>query len=421
MRPKDLIPELKRTLVMILAGGQGQRLMPLTQDRAKPAVPFGGNYRIIDFPLSNCLNSGLRRIYVLTQYKSISLHRHIRLGWGIFQYELGEYIEVIPPQQRVPEGGWYRGTADAIFQNIYLLNQERPQYVLILAGDHVYKMDYREMLRTHLEKEAELTVACIEVPKEEATRFGVMEVNEEGRILGFEEKPSHPRTLPGRPEVALASMGIYIFSLRPLVQVVSEDARSDTSHDFGRDIIPKMVREGRRVFAHRFREPGRQEGGYWRDIGTLDSYYQANMDLVDIHPPFDLYDENWPIRTYQHQLPPAKTVFSSLDGSIQGHVRESLLSMGCVISGGSVERSVLSPKVRVHTWARVEDSILFEGVDVGRRALVRRAIVDKEVQIPEGAVLTPETAARPGSGVLLTEGGVVVVKKGAKLDRLLEG
>jgi len=421
MRSKDLIPELKRTLVMILAGGQGQRLMPLTQDRAKPAVPFGGNYRIIDFPLSNCLNSGLRRIYVLTQYKSISLHRHIRLGWGIFQYELGEYIEVIPPQQRVPEGGWYRGTADAIFQNIYLLNQERPQYVLILAGDHVYKMDYREMLRTHLEKEAELTVACIEVPKEEATRFGVMEVNEEGRILGFEEKPSHPRTLPGRPEVALASMGIYIFSLRPLVQVVSEDARSDTNHDFGRDIIPKMVREGRRVFAHRFREPGRQEGGYWRDIGTLDSYYQANMDLVDIHPPFDLYDENWPIRTYQHQLPPAKTVFSSLDGSIQGYVRESLLSMGCVISGGSVERSVLSPRVRVHTWARVEDSILFEGVDVGRRALVRRAIVDKEVQIPEGAVLTPETAARPGSGVLLTEGGVVVVKKGAKLDRLLEG
>ena len=354
----------RKVLVMLLAGGQGERLYPLTRDRAKPAVPFGGIYRIIDFPLSSCLNSGLKKICVLTQYKSYSLDRHLRIGWNINNYELGEFIEGIPPQKRTSDL-WYQGTADAVYQNIYVLERERPEKVLILAGDHIYKMDYRELIEFHESKKADVTVPCIEVPLNEANRFGNVSINNDQKIVDFVEKPDHPQSMPSNPNIALVSMGIYLFNTEVLVKRVIEDAKKDTSHDFGKNVIPSMIHEGR-LFAYIFNDKNNKAVKYWRDIGTLDAYWDANMDLIQIDPIFNLYDTSWPIRTYHKQFPPAKTVFSELfPGGRCGMVLNSLVSNGCIISGARVERSVISPNVRIENHSEVYDSIVMEGVSIG--------------------------------------------------------
>jgi glucose-1-phosphate adenylyltransferase len=399
-----------KVLAMVLAGGRGERLYPLTRDRAKPAVTFGGIYRIVDFTLSNCINSDIRRIYVLTQYKSISLHRHIQFGWNILSAPLGEFIEIIPAQQRIDEH-WYQGTADAIFQNIYTLQQERPDLVLILSGDHIYKMDYRKMIAFHLEKSADLTVAAIRMGREQCREFGVIEVDRDWRIIGFEEKPEVPKTVPGDPEGILASMGVYVFNMELLVKRLIEDTRSDSTHDFGRDIIPSMI-EKDQVFAFDFRQGDRGAMGYWRDVGTIDAYFEVNMDLVSVTPQLNLYDSQWPILTYQSPNPPAKTVWAE-DARV-GTALNSIISNGCIISGGSVKRSILSPRVMIHSYAEVEDSILLEGVDVGRYAKIRRAIIEKEVQIPQGMEIgynLDEDARR----FTVTGSGIVVVPKGIRL------
>lgn len=401
---------MKKVVTMLLAGGRGERLYPLTRDRAKPAVPFGAIYRIIDFTLSNCINSEIRHIYILTQYKSTSLHRHIQLGWNILSTALGEFIEVIPAQQRIDEH-WYQGTADAIFQNIYTLQHEKPDLVLILSGDHIYKMDYRKMIAYHVEKGADLTVPSIRMDRSLSKEFGVMEVDREGQIKGFQEKPEEPRTIPGDPEGILASMGIYIFNTKILVRRLVENARSDSSHDFGKDIIPAMIKKDR-VFNFDFRQGDCGGMGYWKDVGTIDAYYEANMDLVAVIPQLNLYDPEWPILAHQQPYPPAKTVLLE-EGRI-GMALNSILSHGSIISGGSVRRSILSPKVMVHSYAEVEDSILLSGVDVGRHAKIRRAIIDKDVQIPERTEIgydLNEDAKR----FTVTASGIVVVPKWIKL------
>ena len=401
---------MKKVLAMILAGGRGERLYPLTRDRAKPAVSFGAIYRIIDFTLSNCLNSGIRRIYALTQYKSTSLHRHIQLGWNILSAPLGEFIEAVPAQQRIDEH-WYQGTADAIFQNIYTLQVERPDLVLILSGDHIYKMDYRKMIASHLERGADLTVAAIRMDRNLSREFGVMEIDGNWRIVGFEEKPEEPKTIPRDPKGILASMGIYVFNTEVLARRLIEDARSDSTHDFGKDIIPMMIGKDH-VFAFDFREGDCGGTGYWRDVGTIDAYYEANMDLISITPQLNLYDSQWPILTYQPTSPPAKTVWIE-EGRV-GTALNSIISNGCIISGGNVKRSILSPKVTVHSFAEIEDSILLEGVDVGRNAKIKRTIIDKEVQIPPGMEIgyhLDEDAKR----FTVTASGIVVVPKGIRL------
>ena len=395
---------------MVLAGGRGERLYPLTRDRAKPAVPFGAIYRIIDFTLSNCLHSGIRHIYALTQYKSISLNRHIQLGWNILSPPLGEFIEAVPAQQRIDEH-WYQGTADAIFQNIYTLQAERPDLVLILSGDHIYKMDYRKMIAFHLERGADLTVAAIRVDRKVSSEFGVIEVNGDGRMIGFQEKPEEPKTIRGDPGGILASMGIYVFNTELLVRRLIEDTRSESSHDFGKDIIPMMIGKDQ-VFVFDFRQGDFGGTGYWRDVGTIDAYYEANMDLIAITPQLNLYDPEWPILTYQPPAPPAKTVW--IEERRVGTALNSIMSNGCIISGGNVKRSILSPRVMVHSFAEVGDSILLEGVDVGRNAKIKRAIVDKEVQIPPGTEIgydLEEDAKR----FTVTASGIVVVPKGIRL------
>jgi glucose-1-phosphate adenylyltransferase len=401
---------MKKVLAMILAGGRGERLYPLTRDRAKPAVPFGGIYRIIDFTLSNCINSDIRRIYVLTQYKSTSLNRHIQFGWNILSVPLGEFIGVIPAQQRMGEQ-WYQGTADAIFQNIYLLQDEKPDHVLILSGDHIYKMDYRKMIAFHLEQGADLTVAAIRMDRGLSKEFGVVEVDGNRQIIGFEEKPDAPKTLPGDPDGILASMGVYVFQTEVLVRRLIEDVRSESSHDFGKDIIPRMIQKDK-VVAFDFREGDQGGTGYWRDVGTIDAYFEANMDLVSVTPHLNLYDPQWPVFTYHAPFPPAKTV---LEEEIRrGTALNSILSNGCIISGGSVKRSILSPRVRVNSYAEVEDSILLEGVEVGRHAKIRKAIVDKEVQIPSGMEIgfhLEEDEKR----FTVNGSGIVVVPKWLKL------
>jgi glucose-1-phosphate adenylyltransferase len=401
---------VKKILAMILAGGRGERLYPLTKDRAKPAVPFGAIYRIIDFTLSNCLNSDIRHIFALTQYKSISLHRHIQLGWNILSAPLGEFIGVIPAQQRIDEH-WYQGTADAIFQNIYSLQQERPDLILILAGDHVYKMDYRKMIAFHLEREADLTVAAIRMDRKSSKEFGVIEVDKDWRIIGFQEKPEEPKTIPGDSEGILASMGVYVFNTEILVRRLIEDARSDSSHDFGKDIIPAMIQKDR-VSAFDFRHGDPGGTGYWRDVGTIDAYFEANMDLISVVPQLNLYDPQWPIITYQTPNPPAKTVL--VEEGRMGIALNSIISNGCIISGGSVKRSILSPRVMIHSYADIEDSILMEGVDVGRHAKIRRAIIDKDIFIPQRMEIgyhLDEDAKR----FTVTESGIVVVPKGIRL------
>ena len=395
---------------MILAGGRGERLYPLTRDRAKPAVPFGAIYRIIDFTLSNCLNSGIRRIYALTQYKSTSLQRHIQLGWNILSAPLGEFIEAVPAQQRIDEH-WYQGTADAIFQNIFTLQMERPDLVLILSGDHIYKMDYRKMIAFHLEKGADLTVAAIRMDRNLSKEFGVIEVERDWRIIGFQEKPEEPKTLPGDPGGILASMGIYVFNTEVLVRRLIEDARSESSHDFGKDIIPRMIGKDQ-IFVFDFRQGDCCGTGYWRDVGTIDAYYEANMDLISVTPQLNLYDAQWPILTQQPISPPAKTVW--MEEGRMGTALNSIISNGCIISGGNVKRSILSPNVTVHSFAEVEGSILLEGVDVGRNAKIKKTIIDKEVQIPQGMEIgyhLDEDAKR----FTVTDSGIVVVPKGIRL------
>jgi glucose-1-phosphate adenylyltransferase len=409
---------LLQTVVLLLAGGQGERLYPLTKDRAKPAVPFGGIYRIIDFALSNCLNSGMRRILVLTQYKSLSLQRHIREAWGLFNPVLGEYVDVIPPQQRNVKR-WYQGTADAIFQNIYMLEQERPRHVVILSGDHIYKMDYGKMLDFHLRNEADLTVSCTRVPVSEAHRLGVAAADENGRITGFVEKPKTPPTIPGEPGLSYASMGVYIFSTEILVRRVIEDVKQDTEHDFGKNIIPRMVRGGDRVFAYPFVDenkrvatPHNAEEVYWSDIGTLASYYDSNMDLVSSAPLFNLYDDQWPIRRRSQPGPPAKTICYGSDRI--ACVSDALLSTGAIVSGACVDRSILGPRCYLHSWSTVEDSILLDDVEVGRHCRIRRAIIDKHVKIPPGTVIGHDPEA-DRKRFTVTGEGVVVVPKGLML------
>ena len=398
---------------VILAGGKGTRLEPLTRDRAKPAVLFGGLYRIVDFTLSNCLNSGLRRVVVLTQYKARSLDRHIRFGWGFLSRELGEYIEVLPPQQRVDEH-WYKGTADALYQNIYSMEKEDPTYVLILSGDHIYKMDYGSMIRFHKERGADVTIGCIPVPLRDGRHFGNLTLDAEDYITEFVEKPAEPKPMPDDPRMCLASMGIYVFTARTMYERLCQDAtRADSEHDLGKNVLPQMI-EKRRVVGYRFRDENRKAVPYWRDVGTLDAYYQANMDLVEIDPVLNLYDRQWPIRTDQPQLPPPKFVFS--DEGPRGHARrgealESMVCQGCIISGGHVRKSVLSPNVRVNSYAVVENSILFDGVDVGRYSRLRRAIIDKDVKIPPHTTIGYDLEHDRRRGFTITEQGVVVIAK----------
>jgi glucose-1-phosphate adenylyltransferase len=401
---------MNKVLAMILAGGRGERLYPLTRDRAKPAVPFGAIYRIIDFTLSNCLHSDIRRIYALTQYKSISLQRHIQFGWNIVSNPLGEFIEAIPAQQRISEE-WYQGTADAIYQNIYTLQQDRPEQVLILSGDHIYKMDYRKMIAFHLEEGADLTVAAIRMGRNLSREFGVMEIDENWKVVGFQEKPEVPRTIPGDPEGILASMGVYVFNTEILVRRLIEDARSDSTHDFGKDIIPVMI-EKNKVLAFDLRKADQGGTGYWRDVGTIEAYFEANMDLVSVTPQLNLYDSQWPILTYQPPYPPAKTVLVE-EGRI-GTALNSIISNGCIISGGSVRRSVLSPRVTVHSHAEVEDSILFGSVDIARHAKIRRTIIDKEVQIPGGMEIGYDLD-QDAKRFTVTDSGIVVVPKWIRL------
>ena len=371
---------LDDVVVMVLAGGVGERLYPLTKERAKPAVYFGGPYRIIDFTLSNCINSGLRRIFIALQYKSLSLSRHLRMGWSVVADELGEFIEILSPQKRVGEH-WYLGTADAVYQNLYSILRESPRQLIVLSGDHVYKMDYAKMLRFHRDRKASVTLAAIEVPSEEAHRFGVLQVDSDQRLTGFLEKP---KNLPADEQV-LASLGIYIFDMDVLVPALEADARRNSTHDFGKDIIPELIAKTP-VYAYRFYDENKKSAKYWRDIGTLDAYYDANMDLCHVNPEFNLYDPEWPLRTNQVQAPPAKFVFAD-EGRRCGQALDSIISAGCIISGSRITASVLCPNVRVHSFCDIDQSILMPGVRVGRHAKIRRAIIDRDVFVPRGALI----------------------------------
>jgi glucose-1-phosphate adenylyltransferase len=404
---------MRDTLCILMAGGKGERLYPLTKARAKPSVRFGGIYRIVDFTLSNCLNSDIRRIYVLTQYRSLSLDRHIRLGWSVFNQELGEFIECVPPQQRNVDR-WYRGTADSIYQNIYLLQRERPARVLILSGDHVYKMNYNEMLAFHMEKNADLTVAGVEVNRSEASAFGIIGSDDDLRIVDWEEKPANPKPVPGQPDKSFVSMGVYIFNVEALVKSVIADAKqSESQHDFGKNVVPSML-EKYRVYVHPFREPNNETGRYWRDIGTLDAYWEANMDLCSVEPQCNLYDPSWPIRTYQQQVPPARTVCGQ-DGQKcmqSGTALNSVISGGCIVSGGTVVESVLSHNVHVDAGSLVEQSVLLDDVRIGRGAKLRKVIVDQGVTVPDGYVIGHDPEADKArftispSGVVIVPGGI---------------
>src|SRR5215217_1312617 len=398
--------DLDDILVILLAGGAGERLYPLTKERAKPAVYFGGPYRIVDFTLSNCINSGLRRIFIATQYKSLSLNRHIRQGWTVVSEELGEFIEILPPQKRVGEH-WYLGTADAVYQNLYSIVRESPRHVIVLSGDHVYKMDYAKMLRFHIEKNADATLATIEVPLADGRRFGIVGIDERDQVVSFAEKPQNPAAAPGSPDVALASMGIYIFKADVLVSALEADAAlADSQHDFGKNIIPSMIRRAP-VYSYRFYDENKKASKYWRDIGTLDAYFEASMDLCQVNPEFNLYDPEWPLRTYQPQAPPAKFVFAEM-GHRCGQALDSVISPGCIVSGSSIYGSVLCPNVRVHSFCHIEQSILMPGVRVGRHARIRRAIIDRDLLIPRGALIgfNLEEDRRRHT---VTEDGVIVV------------
>lgn len=401
-----------RVLALILAGGKGTRLEPLTRDRAKPAVPFGGAYRIIDFTLSNCINSGLRKILVLTQYKAASLDRHLNVGWKFLCRELDEYIDILPPQQRIDEN-WYQGTADAVYQNIYSIEKCHTDYVLILSGDHIYKMDYADLIRDHIESGAEATVGCIPVPLQDGTQFGVMQIDASRRIVQFREKPADPDAMPDDPTRCLASMGIYVFSTNFLFDQLCRDATDPNSqHDFGKNILPQLLGT-HLIRAYPFRDKNTGKTSYWRDVGTLDSLYEANMDLISVAPELNLYDKSWNIRTYQPQEPPPKFVFAQNDGQAPrvGQAVDSLVCSGSILSGGAVKRSVLGFNVRVNSWATVEDSILFDGVQIGRHARIRRAMIDKRVHVPEGMEIGYDLDQDRARGFTVTETGIVVIGK----------
>ncbi len=400
---------MKDTLGVLLAGGAGERLYPLTRDRAKPAVTFGGNYRIIDVTLSNCLNSDLRRVYILTQYKALSLNRHIREGWSsVVARELGDFIEILPPMKRVSEN-WYLGTADAVYQNIYSIGSEQPRHVLILSGDHIYKMNYQLMLDVHMATEADVTLATILIDPSESFQFGVVDVDRHGRIIGFEEKPRTTRLRsPYNPEMVSGSMGVYLFNTDVLLPVLLKDAEDpNSSHDFGKDILPKIL-DQYKVYSFNFIDENKKEALYWRDVGTLEAYYEANMDLVAVSPVFNLYDKHWPIRTHQRQYPPAKFVFG--EPGRTGTAIDSIVCPGCILSGGTVRNSVLSPDVRVNSYSEVDSSIIFSHVNIGRHCRIRNAIIDRDVHIPEGTIIgfDPEEDAK---NFLVTDTGITVVTR----------
>src|SRR5512140_344224 len=400
---------MRDTLGVLLAGGAGERLYPLTRDRAKPAVTFGGIYRIIDVTLSNCINSDLRKVYILTQYKALSLNRHIREGWsGVVASELGEFIEILPPMQRV-SANWYMGTADAVYQNIYSIGSEEPKHVLILSGDHIYKMNYARMLEQHQASGADVTIGTILIEPEETRHFGVVDVDRQGRVIGFEEKPKTTKLRsPYNPEMVSGSMGIYLFNTEVLIPVLLKDAEDPNSkHDFGHNILPKMV-DDYKVMSYNFIDENKKEALYWRDVGTLEAYYEANMDVASVSPVFNLYDEHWPIRTHQRQYPPAKFVFR--EPGRTGMALDSVISMGCIISGGVVRSSVLSPDVRVNSYAEVDSSILFSHVNVGRHCRIRRAIIDRDVQIPEGTVIGYDLET-DRQRYFVTDSGITVVTR----------
>jgi len=376
----------RSTFAMLLAGGRGTRLQQLTDWRAKPAVPFGGKFRIIDFTLSNCVNSGVRRIAVATQYKAHSLIRHLQRGWSFLDGRFDEFIDIVPAAQQISERSWYQGTADAVYQNLNIIRRTAPEFVLVVSGDHVYKMDYGRMLAEHVNQQADLSVACVEVPLAEASQFGIMDIDDNQRVVRFSEKPATPQSMPGRPDAALASMGIYLFRSAFLFdQLIRDAADPDSSHDFGKDIIPHCVSR-HRVFAHSFADScvGMPPGGapYWRDVGTIDAYWQANIELVAVSPELNMYDRDWPIWTHQEQLPPAKFVFD--DDRRRGMAVDSLVSGGCVISGATIRRSVLFSGVRVDDHASIEDSVVLPDARIGRHAVLRRCIIDKGVLVPDG-------------------------------------
>ena len=402
----------KRTIALVLAGGRGSRLKALTDRRTKPAVYFGGKFRIIDFALSNCLNSGVRRIGVLTQYKSHSLLRHLQRGWSFLRNEFNEFIDLLPAQQRIDEDSWYQGTADAVFQNLDILRSHNPEYILILAGDHIYKMDYAALIADHVAQGKQCTVACIEVPIAEASAFGVMAIDDQRRIVEFVEKPANPPAMPGKPGVALASMGIYVFDAQALFAALDRDAATaGSSRDFGKDLIPAMVAAGQAV-AHPFGlscvKSSPEAPAYWRDVGTVEAYWAANLDLTNTLPELDMYDRDWPIWTYQEQLPPAKFVFD--DDGRRGMAVDSLVSGGCIISGGHVRRSVLFSQVRIHSYAEVEEAVLLPGVDVGRHCKLRKVVVDNGCTIPDGLMIGFD-AAEDARRFYRSEGGVVLVTR----------
>ncbi|MBZ5521610.1 MAG: glucose-1-phosphate adenylyltransferase [Acidobacteriia bacterium] len=400
---------MKDTLGVLLAGGAGERLYPLTRDRAKPAVTFGGAYRIIDITLSNCINSGLRKVHILTQYKALSLNRHIREGWGpVVARELGEFIEILPPMKRVSDN-WYLGTADAVYQNIYSIGSEQPEHVLILSGDHIYKMDYQRMLNQHRDSGADVTLATILIEPEDSSRFGVVEVGRDGRITGFEEKPltTNLRS-PHNPRMVCGSMGVYLFNTDVLLPVLLKDAEDpSSSHDFGKDILPRILGQYK-IYAYNFIDENRKESLYWRDVGTLEAYYEANMDLVAVTPVFNLYDKAWPIRTHQHQYPPAKFVFA--DPNRTGTAVDSIVSAGCILSGGRVRNCVLSPDVRVNSYSDVAESIVFTHVNIGRHCRIRKAIIDRDVHIPEGTTIGFDLV-EDAKNYVVTDTGITVVTR----------
>ena len=415
-RPEQRHP--RKTIALILAGGRGNRLMPLTARRSKPAVYFGGKFRIIDFALSNCINSGIRRISVVTQYKSHSLLRHLQRGWNFMRHEFNEYIEFLPAQQRLDEALWYRGTTDAIYQNLDIIRGQQAEAILILAGDHVYKMDYSRLLSDHFKSGKPCTVACLEVPKEKACAFGVMQVNAEQEITGFKEKPMQPEALPGKPDQCLASMGIYVFNAEYLYEMLEKDLQdSMSSHDFGKDLIPRVVEEGE-AHAHFFGDSCVRNTNdaefYWRDVGTIDSYWEANMDLTAMTPSLNLYDQDWPIWTFQEQLPPAKFVHN--DDHRRGMAVDSIVSGGCIISGAYVKQSLLFSKCRLNSFSLVEDSLLLPGVEIGQYARLNKVVIDRGCHIPAGLVVgeDPEDDARR---FYRSENGVTVITRDM-LERL---
>jgi glucose-1-phosphate adenylyltransferase len=396
----------RKTLALILAGGRGTRLKNLTDWRAKPSVPFGGKFRIIDFPLSNCINSSIRQISVLTQYRSHSLIRHIQKGWSFLRGEFGEFVELMPAAQQGTDDSWYEGTADAVVQNLNIIRSHRPEYILILAGDHIYKMDYGPMIAEHVEKKADMTVGCLEVPLEMAQSFGVMSIDDNGQIVRFAEKPAQPEPTPNDPEKALASMGIYVFNAEFLYKQLQIDANlPNSSHDFGKDIIPSLIKDYP-VFAYRFRGVQKDEQPYWRDVGTIDAFWEANMELVSVSPQLNLYDQTWPIWTHQEQLPPAKFVFD--DENRRGMAVDSMVSGGCLISGSKITKSLLFSNVKLNSYSSLEEAIVLPDVNIGRNCRIKKVVIDKGVSIPPNTVIG-ENLEEDAKRFYISEGGVVLV------------